>query len=49
MRLIFFIFFSLSIEAKSILIDPGHGGNDEGAHQVYQILGKKGSVLKETI
>ncbi len=43
------LFISFNIQARSILIDPGHGGEDLGATKTYPILNEKGYVHKKPI
>jgi len=41
------ICYAQSIAAFTILIDPGHGGEDEGAHTRYYYARKKWKIIKE--
>jgi N-acetylmuramoyl-L-alanine amidase len=44
---ILFLLFSLGAQAFTILIDPGHGGEDEGARARYYFAKKRWRLIKE--
>ncbi|MFZ8934922.1 MAG: N-acetylmuramoyl-L-alanine amidase family protein [Bacteriovoracaceae bacterium] len=47
--LIILFIYSAGALGRSILIDPGHGGEDLGANKLYQILGKNREVKNRAI
>ena len=51
-NVVFFLFFLLlfpEIKARTILIDPGHGGSDEGAETSKYAFDNKGKRVRRTI
>ena len=51
-NVVFFLFFLLlfpEIKARTILIDPGHGGSDEGAKALRYVFNNKGKRVRRVI
>ncbi|MEC7182491.1 MAG: N-acetylmuramoyl-L-alanine amidase [Bdellovibrionota bacterium] len=46
--LFFVVFGVLKLQAQTILIDPGHGGKDDGAKAFQAFVNKKGKLEKKT-
>ena len=45
---VFGVFGVLKLQAQTILIDPGHGGKDDGAKAFQAFVNKKGKLEKKT-